>query len=88
MTDASPQRSIAAEPKSRARRFPYIALLLWALFAFAIPRAAQPLDLADVFAFPLGFFMAAQGSLIAFLLIAVLAARGQDRLDAREGDDS
>jgi putative solute:sodium symporter small subunit len=63
---------------------PLRALLAWALFAFAIPRLVEPLDVADVLAFPLGFFMAAQGSLIAFLVIAVLSARRQERIDATE----
>jgi putative solute:sodium symporter small subunit len=36
-----------------------------------------------VFAFPLGYFMAAQGVLIAFVIIGACSARWQDRRDAR-----
>lgn len=71
---------------ARRSRLPVVALLAWAVFAFAIPRLAQALNAVDVFALPLGFFMAAQGSLIAFLIIAVLAARRRDGLAATGAD--
>ncbi len=47
--------------RSRLRRLPIVALLLWGLFAFVVPSFVQALNLVDVFAFPLGYFMAAQG---------------------------
>jgi putative solute:sodium symporter small subunit len=81
---SNPDRSEGAksnDAKLRRRRFPIIALLAWAVFAFAVPRLAQSLNAVDVLAVPLGFFMAAQGSLIAFLIVAVLSARRQDRLE-------
>ena len=60
-----------------------MALVFWALFAFLVPSFVQALNLVDVLAFPLGYFMAAQGILIAFVIIGVLSARWQDRRDAR-----
>ena len=51
-----------------------------------MPRLVEPLNIVDVFAFPLGFFMTAQGSLLALLVVAVLSARRQDKLAAR-GDE-
>ncbi len=77
-------RSDGAEPPGRARRFPYLALLAWLFFVLVVPRLVQSLNVVDVLAFPLGFFMAAQGSFIALLLIAVLSARRQDRIAAAE----
>jgi putative solute:sodium symporter small subunit len=47
----------------------------------------QALNLIDVFAFPLGYFMVAQGVLIAFVIVGVLSARWQDRRDARRRAD-
>jgi putative solute:sodium symporter small subunit len=79
-----PQASSAALP---AGRLPIVALLLWGLFAFVVTSFVQALNLIDVFAFPLGFFMAAQGVLIAFVIVSVLSARSQDRRDARHGAD-
>ena len=74
------------DPQPRATRrgwrLPVIALCAWALFAFAAPRAALPLNVADVLGFPIGFFMMATGSFVAFLVIAVLAARRLDRREA------
>jgi putative solute:sodium symporter small subunit len=64
-------------------RFPIVALVFWALFAFLVPSFVQALNLVDVLAFPFGYFMAAQGILIAFVIIGVLSARWQDRRDAR-----
>jgi len=66
-------------------RFPYLALLAWAFFVLVVPWAAQSLNVVDVLAFPLGFFMAAQGSLIALLLVAILSARRHNGTVAPEG---
>lgn len=84
---ANSDKSQEAKPKGRARRFPALGLLLWAIIAFAIPRFVRPLNLIDFLGFPLGFYMLAQGGLIAFLLIAIVSAWRQDRIDAREGTD-
>lgn len=84
---AGSDQSEKAQPKGRARRFPALALSLWALIAFAIPLIVQPLNLIDFISFPLGFYMLAQGALIAFLLIAIVSAWRQDRIDARESRD-
>jgi len=73
----------ASHDARSAGRLPIVALLLWSLFAFVVPSFVQALNLVDVFAFPLGYFMAAQGVLIAFVIIGVLSARWQDRRDAR-----
>jgi putative solute:sodium symporter small subunit len=70
--------------KLRSGRLPLVALLAWAVLVLAIPRAAQPLSVVDVLAFPLGFFMMAQGSLLALLVVAILSARRRDRLEASE----
>jgi len=80
--NAHPTDGAASRPRPR---FPYLALLAWAFFVLALPWAAQSLNVVEVLAFPLGFFMVAQGSLIALLLVAVLAARRQNRI-AASGD--
>jgi putative solute:sodium symporter small subunit len=55
------------------------------LFALVVPRLVQALNIVDVLAFPLGFFMTAQGSLVVLLIVAVLSARRRDRADAARG---
>ncbi|CAN1723222.1 protein of unknown function [Hyphomicrobium sp. 1Nfss2.1] len=64
-------------------RFPLLALLTWALLAFGVPMLAQALDLIDIFAFPLGYFMVAQGALIGFVVIGLASAHWQDWRDRR-----
>jgi putative solute:sodium symporter small subunit len=81
-SDARP--ADGALPRSRSRRFPYLALLAWLLFALAVPRLVQSLNVVDVLGLPLGFFMAAEGSLIALLIVAVLSARRLDRIAAAD----
>jgi len=80
---ATSNQQNCAEP--RRGRFPIAALLAWAVLALAVPRLVQQLNVFVVLGFPLGFLMAAQGSLFGFLIIAVLSARRQDRI-AGTGD--
>ena len=80
----SPEPASAGRP--RRRHIPVLALLAWAFFVLAIPRLVEQLNIVDVFAFPLGFFMTAQGSLLALLVAAVVSARHRDKLAAR-GDE-
>jgi putative solute:sodium symporter small subunit len=70
-----------ARPRRRFR-FPFLALLGWAVLVLVVPCVAPSLNIVDVLAFPLGFFMAAQGSLLALVLIAMASARRHDRIDA------
>lgn len=79
MSDVKPGRSGGDEPRNRLRRFPFVALLIWALLGFAVPWIAQTLNPIELGAFPLGFFMTAEGSLIAMLLVAFVSAWRQDR---------
>ena len=78
MAEAETHRSDGAPPRT-PRRFPYVALVAWVLFALVVPRLVQSLNIVDVLAFPLGFFMTTQGSLVALLIVAVLSARRRDR---------
>jgi putative solute:sodium symporter small subunit len=75
-----PDRIVQGKQRSR---LPLIALAAWALFAFAIPRAAQALNAAKLFGFPLGYLMMALGSFVAMLAVAILSARSQGRIDDR-----
>lgn len=60
-----------------------MALLLLILLAVGVPLLVRPLNLIDVLAFPLGYFMLAQGSLIGFVLVGIASARWQDRRERR-----
>jgi putative solute:sodium symporter small subunit len=56
-----------------------VALFFLALFAFVVPLIVPALNVVNVLSFPLGYFMAAQGILIAFVAIGLLSALWQDR---------
>ncbi|MFN3623876.1 MAG: DUF4212 domain-containing protein [Hyphomicrobium sp.] len=78
----------STESEPAKARLPVVALLLWTLLAFVVPMFAQALNLIDIFALPLGYFMVAQGSLIAFVLVGLASARWQDRREARRATDA
>jgi len=73
-------------PKRYRPRLPILALGAWAFFLLLIPRLVEQLNIIDVLAFPLGFFMSAQGSLLILIVVAILSARRSDKLAAR-GDE-
>jgi putative solute:sodium symporter small subunit len=72
------------EGKEQPERFPFVALAFWVLFAFVVPLFVPALNIVDVLAFPLGYFMAAQGILIAFVVIGLLSACWHDRRAAKD----
>lgn len=59
-------------------------LLLIALFGFAAPLLVEPLNLITIGGFPGGFYLAAQGALVALVIIAFVAAAKQDAIDRDE----
>lgn len=62
-----------------------VALSVVFLFAFLAPLNVDPLNGLIVLGFPLGFFLAAQGALIAFVILAFWFANRQERTDRRHG---
>ena len=60
-------------------------LALWAFFSFFVHMFVEPLNKIVILGFPLGFYMAAQGSLIAFVVMLFLFAKAQDKIDREEG---
>jgi putative solute:sodium symporter small subunit len=60
---------------------------LWVVFGYLIHMLVIPLNniIIPIIKFPLGFYMAAQGSLIAFVVMLFLFAKQQDRIDREHG---
>jgi putative solute:sodium symporter small subunit len=58
---------------------------LWAFFGFIIHIFAPSLNGIRFLGFPLGFYMAAQGSLIAFVAMLFWFAKAQDKIDREFG---
>ena len=60
-------------------------LAMWALFSFIIHFFVVPLNAIRIAGFPLGFYMAAQGSLIVFVAMLFWFSKAQDKIDREEG---
>ena len=71
----------------RTTRLMLMHLAVWFFFGFIIHMFVNPLNQYTVpfLGFPLGFYMAAQGSLIVFVVMLFLFAWQQDRLDREYG---
>jgi putative solute:sodium symporter small subunit len=65
------------------RRLTLALLLSWLLVSVGGPWFARDLNSLQVFGFPAGYWVAAQGALFGFLAIVVLCVWGMERLEAR-----
>lgn len=76
----------------RTRILTAALLAIWFGISFAPAYYADALNTIDFLGFPLGFYLAAQGNLLGYLLIVGFYARTMDRLDRKqahlEGRDS
>lgn len=63
----------------------WTVLLIWFVAGFAIHLFAPSLNPIHILGFPLGFYMAAQGSLIVFVVGLWWFARRQNQIDEEFG---
>lgn len=83
MADFTPAKREAYWRKTS--RLMWIILALWVLFSFIIPAFAVQLNSIVIAGFPLGFYMAAQGSLIAYVVLCFWNASAQNKIDQEFG---
>ena len=69
---------------ARTSTLMWIMLALWIFFSFAVHMFVTPLNQIKILGFPLGFYMAAQGSLVAFVAMLFWFAYRQDQIDRDE----
>ena len=71
----------------RTTRLMLTHLAVWFFFGYVIHMFVVPLNkiTIPILGFPLGFYMAAQGSLIVFVGMLFLFARQQDKIDREFG---
>jgi putative solute:sodium symporter small subunit len=69
----------------KTSRLMWTIMVLWVIFSFVIPAFAIQLNQVKVFGFPLGFYMAAQGSLIFYVVVCFWNARAQNKIDEEFG---
>ena len=72
---------------NRTKSLMFKFLAAWLFFGYLIHFFVVPLNAIKIpiLGFPLGFYMAAQGSLIAFVVMLFLFAKQQDRIDREHG---
>lgn len=70
---------------SKTSRLMWIIMVLWVLFSFIIPAFAVQLNAITIGGFPLGFYFAAQGSLISYVVLCFWNASAQNKIDKEFG---
>lgn len=69
----------------RTRNLMLIHLTIWFIFSFVVHWFAPQLNKISFMQFPLGFYMAAQGSLAVFVIQLFIFAKQQDNIDREAG---
>jgi putative solute:sodium symporter small subunit len=69
----------------KTRNLTLVIMALWFFFAFVVHWFATPLNEIKFLGFPLGYYMAAQGSLIAFVVLIFWFAAKQNSIDEECG---
>ncbi len=69
----------------KTSRLMWTILFLWFVFSFGVQLFAVQLNEIKFLGFPLGFYMAAQGSLIAFVVLCFWNASAQNKIDEEFG---
>jgi putative solute:sodium symporter small subunit len=70
---------------NKTRSLMFVMLALWFFFGYVIHMFVGSLNSITFIGFPLGFYMAAQGSLIAFVIMLFVFARKQNSIDEEHG---
>jgi len=70
---------------SRTRNLMILHLVIWFIFSFVVHWFASSLNQVNFFGWPLGFYMAAQGSLIVFVIQLFIFVKQQEKIDRECG---
>lgn len=70
---------------AKTKRLMFTTLAIWAVFSFFIHMFVTALNTIVIGGFPLGFYMAAQGSLIIFVILIFWFNWRQNKIDEEFG---
>jgi len=70
---------------TRTRNLMIVHLSIWFFFAFIVHWIAPTLNKMSFMHFPVGFYMAAQGALAAFVIQLFIFVWQQDKIDRETG---
>lgn len=80
-SDSSTSPDKAVEHWQRTKSLMWITLAIWFVFGFVVHFFVSALNEINFIGFPLGFYMAAQGSLIVFVVLIFWYASKQNQID-------
>ena len=83
MSDVTPEARAAHWAKTKSLTI--TVLVIWFIFSIVIHWFADALNSISFIGFPLGFYMAAQGSLIIFVVLIFYLANRQNKIDEEFG---
>ena len=83
MSDITPE--VRAAHWAKTKSLTITVLVIWFIFSILIHWFAGALNGISFLGFPLGFYMAAQGSLIIFVLLIFFLAIRQNKIDEEFG---
>ena len=87
MADSTNMKEREEAHWAKTSRLMFMHLGVWFFFGYIIHMFVVPLNkiTIPILNFPLGFYMAAQGSLIVFVVMLFVFARQQDKIDRQHG---
>lgn len=85
MSDAQLSAEQAEAYWTRTRTLMWIVLAIWFFASFFVHFFVSSLNSIVILGFPLGFYMAAQGSLVVFVVLIFWFAHRQNRIDEEFG---
>ena len=83
MSDITPE--VRSAHWAKTKRLTITVLVLWFIFSLGVHWFADALNNISFLGFPLGFYMAAQGSLIVFVVLIFYLAYRQNKIDEEFG---
>ncbi len=83
MAELTPEVREAHWAKTKSLTF--TVLVIWFIFSFVVHWFADSLNSVSFLGFPLGFYMAAQGSLAIFVVLIFWLAYRQGKIDEEHG---
>jgi putative solute:sodium symporter small subunit len=69
----------------RTRNLMIVHMVIWFIFSYLVHWFAKELNAATFLSFPLGFYMAAQGSLVVFVVQLFIFSWQQHKIDVECG---
>ena len=70
---------------TKTRNLTIVILILWVIFSFVVHWFAEGLNASSFMGFPLGYYMAVQGSLAIFVVLIFVQNWIQDKIDDEAG---